>query len=303
MAYTFNVSGLVDYVNEFKTELIAKPFAIGNCSKEWDLVTGNKHTANINYMEEDIVLQCGGSCTFNPDGSTVFTKKPVSVVNYKVNQQICYETLDPKWLGVFSNQGASVENSKLTADYVNNKIEKIAQSIEDLYWNGEASGTTCEFDGIIKQLEGAADREVVSVLTGVTITSANVIASVQKMYLALPKSIKRRDDLRLYVSDDIYDLYIVALNTANLYQSEFGDANTREYKIMGTKVVMKAVEEFETQLMILTFAKNFQKHTDMENEYEQFYFERVPLTTATGFVAQWKAGIGIKFTDLVVTNF
>ncbi len=302
MAYTLNVTALNDYINEFKTNLISAPLTMGDASKEWDIVKGNKHSATINYGEEDIVIQCGDSCTFDPDGETIMSQKTVSVQPMKVNQKICYEQLDNKYLGAFSNPGTSTSNTELAGEYLNHKVELIANDIEDKYWNS-STGDTCGFAGLIEQLEADSDREVIPTLTGVTITSANVVASIATMASAFPKAIKKRTDLRLYVSDDIYDLYVQALIFNGQSFVEFGDADSRTIRVLGTKIVVKAVVEFETQLMIGTYANNFQKHTDMENEYEEFIFEDVPNTSAKAFRAAWKIGIGIKFAENVVTNF
>lgn len=302
MAYTFNVTALNDYIDEFKHKLISAPFTIGDASSEWDIATGNKYKQAINYNTNDVEIQYGVSCEFLPSGTEVLNQKEATVYPMFVHEQYCYEDLDKKYIALYSNPGTSTENSELMGEYFDTKVKKIAKKMENMYWNGD-SAVVGQMSGILQQLAADGDR-IQSFDIGTTpITSANVIAAVTEFKNDFPAEIDDQPNKRIYCSRDIYDLYIDALNINGQGVVEFGDPMKREVRILGTDIILKSVREFATQIMVGTYAMNIQKQTDLENEYEEFVFEDVPNTSSKAFRASWKGGIEYKFGEFIVTSF
>ena len=86
-------------------------------------------------------------------------------------------------------------------------IAKVAEKTENTIWQG-ANATAGEFDGFT--VLAAADSDVVDV-TGTTVTAANVIAELGKIVDAIPSSIYGKEDLYIYVSQNIARAYVRAL--------------------------------------------------------------------------------------------
>ena len=86
-------------------------------------------------------------------------------------------------------------------------IAKVAEKTENTIWQG-ANATAGEFDGFT--VLAAADSDVVDV-TGTTVTAANVIAELGKIVDAIPSTIYGKEDLYIYVSQNIARAYVRAL--------------------------------------------------------------------------------------------
>jgi hypothetical protein len=84
---------------------------------------------------------------------------------------------------------------------------KVAQKTEENIWQG-AAATVGEFDGFTALL--AADADVIDVV-GTTVTAANVIEELGKVVDAIPTSVYGKEDLYIYVSQNIARAYVRAL--------------------------------------------------------------------------------------------
>ncbi|NNC46384.1 MAG: hypothetical protein HKN99_10925, partial [Winogradskyella sp.] len=92
---------------------------------------------------------------------------------------------------------------------------EVANATETSIWQGSAGEGN--FDGFETLL--AADTDVVDVTAG-TVTTANVIAELQKIIDAIPSGVYGKDDLTIYVSQNIAKAYVgaqAALGYRDLY--------------------------------------------------------------------------------------
>ena len=92
----------------------------------------------------------------------------------------------------------------------------IGQDIELIRWQGDTTSVNATLalaDGYIKGL--LADATVVDV-NNTTVTASNVLAELAKIFAAAPASIiRKKADLRLYVSTNIANAYELAAATGN----------------------------------------------------------------------------------------
>ncbi len=104
----------------------------------------------------------------------------------------------------------------LFSDYVIARVAaEVAKATETSIWQGSAGEGN--FDGFETLL--AADTDVVDVVAG-TVTTANVIAELQKIIDAIPSGVYGKDDLTIYVSQNIAKAYVgaqAALGYRDLY--------------------------------------------------------------------------------------
>jgi hypothetical protein len=85
--------------------------------------------------------------------------------------------------------------------------EKVAQRNEELIWAGiEASAG--QFGGFLANM--LADGTVIDV-TATTVDSTNVIAELQKVVAAIPKAVRFKQDLQIYIPANVLEAYISAL--------------------------------------------------------------------------------------------
>jgi len=86
-------------------------------------------------------------------------------------------------------------------------ISKVAQKTEENIWQG-VTANAGEFDGFTTLL--AADADVIDV-TGTTVTAANVITELGKVVDAIPSAVYGKEDLYIYVSQNVARAYVRAL--------------------------------------------------------------------------------------------
>ncbi len=147
-------------------------------------------------------------CDFDSTTSTLtLTEKVLTPTELQVNLQICKKELHSDWEAAQMGFSAFDSLPPLFSDYVISRVAaEVAQATENSIWSGAAGEGT--FDGFSTLL--AADATVVDV-TGTTVTSANVVEELGKIVDAANAAVLGKEDLTLYVSNNIARAYIRAL--------------------------------------------------------------------------------------------
>lgn len=147
-------------------------------------------------------------CDFDDTTSTMtLTEKVLQPTELQVNLQICKKELHADWEAAQMGYSAFDSLPPLFSDFVIARVAaEVAQATEQSIWGGSAGEGS--FDGFTTLL--AADGDVVDV-TGTTVTAANVIDELGKIVDAASTQILGKEDLTLYVSNNIARAYIRAL--------------------------------------------------------------------------------------------
>ena len=147
-------------------------------------------------------------CDFDPTTSGLtLTEKVLTPTELQVNLQICKKELHLDWEAAQMGFSAFDSLPPLFSDYVISRVAaEVAQATENSIWSGAAGEGN--FDGFSTLL--AADSTVVDV-TAATVTSANVIAQLGAIVDAANAAVLGKEDLTLYVSNNIARAYIRAL--------------------------------------------------------------------------------------------
>ena len=156
-------------------------------------------------------------CDFDSSTSTLtLTEKVLTPTELQVNLQICKKELHADWEAAQMGFSAFDELPPLFSDYVIARVAaEVANATETSIWSGSAGEGN--FDGFETLL--AADTDVVDVTAG-TVTTANVIAELQKIVDAIPSGVYGKDDLTIYISQNIAKAYVgaqAALGYRDLY--------------------------------------------------------------------------------------
>ena len=147
-------------------------------------------------------------CDFDDTTSTMtLTEKVLQPTELQVNLQICKKELHADWEAAQMGYSSFDSLPPLFSDFVIARVAaEVAQATEQSIWGGSAGEGN--FDGFTTLL--AADADVVDV-TGTTVTAANVIDELGKIVDAASTQILGKEDLTLYVSNNIARAYIRAL--------------------------------------------------------------------------------------------
>jgi|TARA_R100000479_G_scaffold104653_1_gene52296 hypothetical protein len=148
-------------------------------------------------------------CDFDATTSGLtLTEKVLTPTELQVNLQICKKELHSDWEAAQMGFSAFDSLPPLFSDYVISRVAaEVAQATENSIWSGAAGEGN--FDGFSTLL--AADGTVVDVAAGGAITSTNVIAKLGAMVDAANAAVLGKEDLTLYVSNNIARAYIRTL--------------------------------------------------------------------------------------------
>ena len=156
-------------------------------------------------------------CDFDSSTSTLtLTEKVLTPTELQVNLQICKKELHADWEAAQMGFSAFDELPPLFSDFVIARVAaEVAKATETSIWQGSAGEGS--FDGFETLL--TADSDVVDV-TAVTVTTSNVIAQLQAIVDAIPSGVYGKDDLTIYISQNIAKAYVgaqAALGYRDLY--------------------------------------------------------------------------------------
>ena len=127
---------------------------------------------------------------------------------FQVNLQLCKSDFKDDWEAIQMGYSAFDSLPPSFADFLMAHVAaKTAQKTEQNIWKG-VNANAGEFDGLVTLM--TADASVVDVV-GTTVTAANVIAELGKVVDAIPSAVYGKEDLNLYVSQNVARAYVRAL--------------------------------------------------------------------------------------------
>jgi hypothetical protein len=168
------------------------------------------YKAVINKLSTDGLL-ANASCDFSATSTVTITERTLTLENFQVNLSLCKKDYITSWQSEEMGYSANKVLAKSFADYLLAfVVEKVAAAIEVSIWNG-VNATDGQVAGIMTLLTADAALPTGNEVAGTTVTAANVIEELEKIYKAIPAAVYGADDLKIYVSQNIAKSYISAL--------------------------------------------------------------------------------------------
>ena len=173
---------------------------------------------NVKYREvisklstDDLVTD--NACDFLATSSITKTEVFLTPKELKINLEICKDKFRSDWEAIEMGYSAFDVLPKTFQDYLlAHVVAKAAQKNEQNIWNGDGS-TSGQFLGFVPALTVDAALPAANEVTGTAITAANVVDELGKIVDAIPAELYGNEDLRIYVSQNIYRAYVRALGT------------------------------------------------------------------------------------------
>ena len=219
MATTTSITST--YAGEFAGKYISAALLSANTIEKG----GIEVKPNIKFKEVIKKLATGdlianGGCDFAATSSVTLTERIIEPETFQVNLELCKADFRSDWEAVSMGYSAFDSLPKTFQDYLlAHVVAKVAEKNEQNIWRG-VNANAGEFDGFT--VLAAADSDVIDV-TAATVTSANVIAQLGAIVDAIPSSLYGKEDLYLYVSQNIARAYVRALGG---FASNLGGAGT-----------------------------------------------------------------------------
>jgi hypothetical protein len=171
-------------------------------------------TVRPNVMQKEVIQRIDvdaivkdATCDFTPTSTVDLTERILTVEEAQVNLQLCKKDFVTTWEVAQMGANSGDVPSSL-ADYMIGHIgSKVAQKIEQNIWSGVAANSG-EFDGLAVQIAADAALPAAQEITAIAITAANVAAEMAKVVAVIPSAVYGKEDLKLYVSKNVYKAYI-----------------------------------------------------------------------------------------------
>jgi hypothetical protein len=174
-------------------------------------------------------------CDFDSTTSGLtLTEKVLTPTELQVNLQICKKELHADWEAAQMGFSAFDELPPLFSDYVIARVAaEVANATETSIWSGTAGEGS--FNGFSTELAG--DGTVVDVAAGGAIDATNVVAKLSAVVDAIPSGVYGKEDLTIYISQNIAKAYIAAqaaLGYRELYNVGQTEMNFQGIKLFAT---------------------------------------------------------------------
>lgn len=293
MANTVNFSGLTDYINENRDMLFVKSVAGAKTLDYVEMYPDVVYKTMLNYLDSEVVLGDGSSCSPEEQGSDTFSERALEVIPLQVFKKFCAKDFRKKWMNYQYEWEAGRIELPLNEAIAQSNVAAVQEAVENLVWQGDSG---LSFNGYIAIASGEAATTKVEFASGATATD-----KIDAMVAALKvKALKKGVDI--FVSYTDFRNYIqeqnatccsnkAVLDAASESIGYFGDSRIRIVPVMGLE---------GTGAMLAAPKKGLAYGTDIigsEGTYKWIVDEK---TDNWYLKVDFTAGVQIKEPDLVV---
>ncbi|CAB5224136.1 hypothetical protein UFOVP391_30 [uncultured Caudovirales phage] len=264
-----------------------------NIAENYRLLPGVKSKTKLATVLFGNILQ-SSTCPFDAPTDDLSAVE-IDVCALSAMAQICQFDLEQSFVALQMTKGSNGDFTvaSFMDFYWNTMAKQIGQDIELIRWQGDTTSgnaTLALCDGYIKNL--LADATVVDV-ANTTVNSGNVLAQLALIFAAAPASIiRKKADLRLYVSTNI----------ANAYELAAASGNTMTYvttplalTYLGVKVVV--CEGMPNDTAVLTLKDNLLYAFDAEGDDKALKAVNLSDTVAEPYI-RTRANMKVGFVHV-----
>jgi hypothetical protein len=169
-----------------------------------------KYKEVIKKLATDAIVK-DATCDFDATSTVTLTERILQPEEFQVNLQLCKKDFKSDWEAVQMGYSAFDSMPPSFADYILSHVAaKVAEKTEQNIWRG-VNANAGEFAGFATLLAADAALPTAQEVAGTTVTASNVIAELGKIVDALPAALYGKEDLHIYVSQNIAKAYVRAL--------------------------------------------------------------------------------------------
>tara|TARA_R110000823_G_scaffold192939_1_gene324530 strand:- start:2367 stop:3302 length:936 start_codon:yes stop_codon:yes gene_type:complete len=206
MATTTNIT--TSYSGESAGKYISAALLTGNTIANGGLTVrpNVKFKEVVKRLELDGIVK-DGSCDFADTSTLTLTERIIQPKELQVNLEMCKKDFVSDWNAIEMGYSAFDNLPSSFQDYLIGYVAaKVAQKNENTIWQG-ADANDGEYAGFSELLAADAAAVAAQTITGTTVTAANVVDELGKIVDAIPSALYGRDDLHIYVSQNIFRAY------------------------------------------------------------------------------------------------
>ena len=175
-----------------------------------EIMPNVKYKQVLQKVATDGILK-DASCDFSATSTVTLSERVLEVKDIQVNLQLCKKTFHSTWQGIEQGYSSFDVLPPSFQEYLIGYVAaKVAAENEVSIWRG-ATGTSGQIDGFVTKIAADAGLPTAQEVAGTTVTAANVVAQLGLLVDAIPAALYGKDDLYLYVSQNIAKAYVRAL--------------------------------------------------------------------------------------------
>jgi hypothetical protein len=218
-------------------------------------------------------LLANATCDFTSAGTITLTERILEPKELQVNQVLCKKDFRSDWEAIEMGLSAYDTLPPTFADFIIAEyVAKVAAENEINIWRGvEGAGA---FNGIMTRLAADATLPVANEIAGTTVTAANVIDEIGKIFNAIPNTLYGREDLYIGLSTNMYKAYVLALGGfaangvgANGFDNKGVNQVLQDLSFAGVKVVL--LPALANNTAICTYVENLYFGTGLISDHNE----------------------------------
>jgi len=164
----------------------------------------------IKKVSTDGIIK-NATCDFDPTSTITLTERVLQPESFQVNLQLCKSDFESDWDAISMGYSAFDVLPKNFADFlIAHAAEKVAAGMESAIWAG-TNASAGQFDGIMTQLSTDAALPAGQKIAGAAVSASTIITELGAIVDACPPALYGKEDLTLYLSNNMYRAYVRAL--------------------------------------------------------------------------------------------
>ena len=287
-----NVTGLTDYVNVHKDELLVKAVADAKTLRYIDIMPNVKWKEAIPYLESEVVLQDGSHCKLTTAGTDTFSERYIETKAVAVFKDFCWKDFEKKAQNYQLMWEAGRETLPFEEKIQQANVAAIQAKVEDLVWQGDSG---LSISGITEV--ATSEGTVVSATTSASTIAERIDAALE----ALPNAAYKKG-INVFLSYTDFRAYIKALNSTCCANRPIQDGAVDELVYpYDSRVLIVPVEGLEGTGKIVAASKDAIVYgcdvdEDSSKAYRFWFEEKEDLFY---FKVLFRAGIALRWPDEV----
>src|SRR3972149_3967436 len=192
-------------------EFYSKAYISEDIVDNYRTLAGIKYKTKIANVLFDANLLKASSCTWSA-GTDPLDAVDIDVCALSAMAEICRFDIEQSFISQWmaKGSGAAFDPSAFMGYYFDEMSKHIAANIEQIRWKGNTAVNSNDVYELCTGYEAklCADADVVQI-TATTVTASNVIAEMNKVFIALTPALQGKiKDLRLYISSNVAAAYL-----------------------------------------------------------------------------------------------
>lgn len=210
MATTTSIT--TSYAGEFASKYISAALLSASTIENGgiEVMPNVKYKSVIQKIATDAIVK-DATCDFSATSTVTLSERIITPEEFQVNLQLCKKDFHSTWEAISMGYSAFDSLPASFTDFlISHVAAKVAEKTEQNIWKG-VTANAGEFNGFATLLAADAALPAANEVAGTTVTASNVVAELGKIVDAIPAALYGKEDLYLYVSQNIARAYVRAL--------------------------------------------------------------------------------------------